>query len=212
MTHAQSTLENFLNELASRAPTPGGGSASALGGAIGVALASMAAAFTTGNEKYKAVEPQVLALMQEFETFRRGFLELLEADVAAYAAYAAARGLPRATPDEKQRRAAAMAAANEQATAAPERIVAAARRGLELVEQLGAVVNPNLAGDVAVAAYFLEAAARGAGIQVLSNCAAADTDGANARRRAAVHSGLGQCQQARERIDRAVLKMLKLEA
>jgi formiminotetrahydrofolate cyclodeaminase len=52
----QTPVLELLNSFAARTPTPGGGSASALGGALGSALASMAAAFTTQNEKYKAVE------------------------------------------------------------------------------------------------------------------------------------------------------------
>ena len=70
------------------------------------------------------------------------------------------------------------------------------------------MVNPNLAGDVAAAAYFLEASARGAGIQIISNCAADDKEGMNAARRNRVRGALDGCQSARERIDAAVVKMI----
>lgn len=203
-------IDKFLDNLSARTPTPGGGSASALGGAVGAALAHMAGAFTAGNEKFKAVEPQVLSLMERLTVLRKQFGELVQKDIDAYGAYSAARSLPKNTPEEKQARSAAIAAANETATVVPEQIVEACASGFQLVEELARVVNPNLAGDVAVAAYFLEAAARGAGIQVLSNCAAADTEGANARRRAAINVKISQCQATRERIDQAVLKLLKL--
>lgn len=206
----QTPVLELLNSFAARTPTPGGGSASALGGALGSALASMAAAFTTQNEKYKAVEPQVLSLLEKLAALRAELLDLIDADIAAYGAYSAARGLPKNTPEEKAARSKALAEANEKATQVPEKIVAAARRGLQLTEELSAVANPNLAGDVSVAAYFLEAAARGAGVQVLGNCASDDTEGRNEARRAAVRKEIADCQSARERIDSAVLKMMKV--
>jgi methenyltetrahydrofolate cyclohydrolase len=206
----QTPVVEILNSFAARTPTPGGGSASALGGALGSALANMAAAFTTQNEKYKAVEPQVLALIGKLTALRAQFLDLADADIDAYGAYSSARGLPKNSPEEKAARSKALAEANERATLIPEKIALAAREGLRLTEELAAVSNPNLAGDVSVAAYFLEAAARGAGIQVLGNCASDDTEGRNKARRTAVRTILGECQSARERIDAAVLKMMKV--
>jgi methenyltetrahydrofolate cyclohydrolase len=209
MSYRNETVQKFVSDLASRTPTPGGGSASALGASIGAALASMAAVFTSG-EKYKAVEAQAAELDRSFAALRQKFLDLMDADIEAYGAYSAARALPKNTPEEKAKRSAAMASANQQSTDVPERIVAAAVEGLALVEKLSGVTNPNLAGDVAVAAYFLEAAARGAAIQVLSNCAAADTEGKNAARREAAAANIAQCQAARERVDAAVKRLLKL--
>jgi formiminotetrahydrofolate cyclodeaminase len=100
--------------------------------------------------------------------------------MAAYESYRAALALPKTTADEKVARSQALAAARERSTAVPERILAASRDTLQQIDALSNTVNPNLAGDVASAAYFLEACARGAAIQVFSNCAAADSTGANA--------------------------------
>jgi len=203
------TIDSFLSQLSARQPTPGGGSASALGGAIGAALASMSAVYTSG-EKFAAVDAQVRALEEKFASVRRQFLDLVDADISAYGAYAAARNLPKSAPEEKRVRSAAMAAANEQSTLIPEKIVDTSLEAYALLEELAAVVNPNLAGDVAVAAYFLEAAARGAGIQVMSNCAVADTEGRNVVRRMAVADKISRIQTARERVDQAVRALLKL--
>ncbi|HYG73928.1 MAG TPA: cyclodeaminase/cyclohydrolase family protein [Planctomycetota bacterium] len=209
MKSIDSSVSTFLDELAARTPTPGGGSASALGGALGTALGSMAAGFTMG-EKYKAVAPQITALIEQLGALRRRFTELIELDIDAYGGYSAARALPKETAEQKTARAQAIAAALEKSTAIPERIVDTAVEAFGVIEQLSSVANPNLAGDVAVAAYFLEAAARGAGIQVFSNCALNDTEGRNAARRAAIAMKLSLCQAARERIDQAVLKMMKI--
>jgi formiminotetrahydrofolate cyclodeaminase len=202
------TLDQFLSQLAARQPTPGGGSASALGASIGAALASMSAVYSTGEKFLQSAQAQ--ALDEKFATLRIRFLDLVDQDVAAYGAYAAARSLPKGTPEEKKSRSDAMKAANEQSTIIPERIVETTLDAFKLLEELSGVANPNLAGDVAVAAYFLEAAARGAGIQVMSNCASPDTDGKNAARREAMAQKIAAAASARERIDQAVRKLLKL--
>jgi formiminotetrahydrofolate cyclodeaminase len=205
----EQTIRQFLTDLAARTPTPGGGSTSALAGALGAAAGCMAAAFTNGD-KHKAAEPKARELQGRLTALSVCLTDLMDEDVAAYGAYAAARALPKGTPAEKDVRRKALALARQEATVTPERIVATARDGLRLVEDLSAIVNPGLAGDVAVAAYLLEAAARGGAIQVLSNCAADDTDGANARRRAAVTELVEECESARKRIESAVLKMMHL--
>ena len=209
MPYPEQPLNRFLDDLASRTPTPGGGSTSALVGALGLGLASMAALYTTENEKFKAVEAQARQLDASFAELRRQFVAGIEADIQAYCGYAEARKLPRVTPEEKAVRSAKIATANEAATQIPEKIIGDARAGLRLVEDLAGVVNPGLAGDVAAAAYFLEAAARGAGIQVISNSATDDKEGVNAARRARAETAISECQAARERIDVAVKKLLK---
>lgn len=206
-----STFDQFLTDLSAKQPTPGGGSASAIGGALGAALGSMAANFTVGNEKYAAYDATARAVLVALDALRAKFMALADEDMAAYSSYRAAAALPKNTPDEKAARTQALAATREQSTLVPERILEAARGGLTQIETLSAAVNPNLAGDVASAAYFLEACARGAAIQIFSNCAASDPSGANARRRADAQDAVRLCEQTRERIHAAVLKMLKIE-
>jgi formiminotetrahydrofolate cyclodeaminase len=208
MSYLDQPLRQFIEDLAARTPTPGGGSASALLGALGAALGNMAAAFTTGNDKFKAVEPAVARLNEKLAALRARFAVLLNRDIEAYNAYAAARNMPKNTLAAKQARSAALRAAKETATAVPEEITVAAREGLQLAVELSALANPSLASDLAAAAYCLEAAARGAGIQVLCNCAAADREGRNAMRRTAVLEIIQQCQASRRRIHTATTKML----
>src|SRR5579862_3375659 len=209
MSHSQSRLLDFLNDLAAKRPTPGGGSASALGGALGAALGCMAANYTVGNEKHKDFQVAATAARDALEGLRAKFVALVDEDIAAYESYRAASALPKNSPDEKNARSQALAAALEQSTQVPERILSAAHAALKHVLALSAAVNPNLAGDVASAAYFLEACARGAAIQIQSNCAAADASGASARRRAAADETVSRCQQLREKIHVAVMQMLQ---
>src|SRR5437763_9870556 len=90
MPYEDKPLQNFLSDLASRTPTPGGGSTSALAGALGLGLASMAALYTTENEKFKSVEAQARQLNEAFTALRQRFVADIEADIQAYNAYAEA--------------------------------------------------------------------------------------------------------------------------
>jgi formiminotetrahydrofolate cyclodeaminase len=197
------TLKSFLDALAAKQPTPGGGSSSALGGAIGTALGSMAANYTVGNEKYKDLDAGARAALAKLESLRAEFLQLMQADSAAYENYRAAVAMPKETPVEKAARKLTMAATLEHSSRVPELILSAAHEGLETVLALSAASNPNLAGDVASAAYFLEACARAASIQVLSNCAATDLS-----RCKSASDSVQACQALREKIHATVVAMI----
>ncbi len=197
------TLKSFLDSLAAKQPTPGGGSASALGGAMGAALGSMAANYTFGNEKYKELDAGARDAFAKLEALRGEFLQLMQADISAYENYRAAVAMPKETPVEKAARKLSMAATLDHSSRVPELILSAAHSGLETVLAMTAATNPNLAGDVASAAYFIEACARGASIQVLSNCAANDW----ARCKAAADT-VQKCQALREQIHAAVVAMI----
>src|SRR5437868_5036482 len=116
MAYPEEPLRKFLDDLATRTPTPGGGSTSALVGALGLGLASMAALYTTDNEKFKAVEPEIRRLDSSFAALRNEFVGGIELDIQAYHAYAQARKLPRNTPEEKMARSTKIAESNEAAT------------------------------------------------------------------------------------------------
>jgi formiminotetrahydrofolate cyclodeaminase len=163
------TVTEFLEALAARTPTPGGGAASALAGAIGVAQASMCAAFTSQNERYKDVEAEAARIGARLGEAQARFLDLMDEDARAYQGLLSARKLPKSTAAEKQARATRLAAAEEEATRAPEQILATAHEALALTRALAEFCNPNLIADLAVAAWLLEAAARGAALQVGGN-------------------------------------------
>ena len=99
MKYADKTVTVFTEELASPAPTPGGGGASALIGAIGVGLADMVGELTVGKKKYADVEEEIKALMAEAQEIRREFLRLIDADAEAFAPLAAAYGIPKDDPN-----------------------------------------------------------------------------------------------------------------
>src|SRR5258707_8461080 len=93
----QRPLETFLDELASSAPTPGGGSAAAIMGAMGAALVSMVCNVTIGKKGHEAVAPELNAVRDESEQLRARLTAMMADDIAAFAGLMAAYRLPKAS-------------------------------------------------------------------------------------------------------------------
>src|ERR1700730_12414872 len=103
-----SSIQTFLDDLASERPTPGGGGAAALCGAIGAALVSMVANLTIGKKNNEAVSEDLKSVTPKAEALRAGLTGAIEADAVAFNSVITAYGLPRATEKEKATRAAAI--------------------------------------------------------------------------------------------------------
>jgi len=158
MGYLEESLKTYSDALASGGPTPGGGSAAALVGALGAALNSMVANFTVGREKFAAVDAQARDLLAESEHLRADLERLTQADTEAYAQVSAAYKMPRDTDEEKAARQDAIQEALKAAAQVPMEAVRACHRVLEIANELLAVGNPNLITDVGVAARFALAA------------------------------------------------------
>lgn len=98
MAFQDKTITDFAAELSSAAPVPGGGSVSALVGALGTCLASMVGRLTAGKAKYADVEEEVLALTEEADEVSRALLALIDADAEAFAPLSRAYGIPKSDP------------------------------------------------------------------------------------------------------------------
>lgn len=161
-------LRAFFERLSSSAPTPGGGSASALAGAAGAALLHMVLELSAGGAT--DIDDDTLAELRGAVTsWQSELLALVQLDAAAYDGVVAARGLPRATEREKEARRVQLAGAVREATRTPLKI---ARRASELLDQasrVAAIGNPSAISDVGVAALLAEAAIRGAALNVRIN-------------------------------------------
>ena len=165
----QESLAAFLDQLASSAPTPGGGSVAALCAALSAALSSMVANLTLGREQYRDVEPAIRAALEQSERLRAACTQLITDDIAAYGALSAAYRLPKNTPDEQKTRSARIQEALQGAAEAPLRIAERAREALNLCRTLEEIGNPNVISDVGVAAIAAHAALESAELNVLIN-------------------------------------------
>jgi len=180
MGYLEEPLKRYSDALASGEPTPGGGSAAALVGALGAALNSMVGNFTVGKEKFAAVEGEVRRLLEESEELRAELERLTQADTEAYGKVAAAQKMPRGGEGEKAERRAAMQEALKGAAEVPRAAVRACHKVLEIAAALVEKGNPNLITDVGVAAKFAVAAMECAALNVAINLAYIKDDRYNA--------------------------------
>ena len=107
------TIEGFLARLASKAPTPGGGGAGALSGAVGCALGRMVAQLTIGRKKYAEAEETVIRLDERLGGLQENFLSLADRDEEVFGRFMEALGLPKESEEEKAVRKAAVEIALE---------------------------------------------------------------------------------------------------
>ena len=159
----------FLAELAGKAPTPGGGGASALVGAAGVALGNMVGSLTTGKKKYAAVEAGIQALNARAETLRGELEALVQADAEAFAPLAAAYGLPKDTPEQAAHKSAVLERALDAACTVPLQIMEKCAEGITLAEEYAAKGSVMAVSDAGCAAALCKAALQAASLNVFIN-------------------------------------------
>jgi methenyltetrahydrofolate cyclohydrolase len=167
-----SSIQTFLDDLASERPTPGGGGAAALCGAIGAALVSMVANLTIGKKNYEAVWEDLAAVNAKAEALRAELTRAIEEDVVAFNAVMGANGLPRGSDEEKAKRTSAIQAALKDATLAPSRAVKACFEVIRLSASAAEKGNLNVISDAGVAVLAANAGLRSAALNVLVNAKA----------------------------------------
>jgi formiminotetrahydrofolate cyclodeaminase len=168
------SVSQFGERLASAAPTPGGGSAAALGGALGAGLVSMVCNFTVGREKYADVEEEMQAVLRRSEELRAELEQAVEDDVAAYGGYSEASKLPRETEEEQRARAEAMDAAMRESTLVPLGVAERCAELLELALRAAELGNRFLISDAAVGAELAAAGRASAELNVRLNLGGID--------------------------------------
>ena len=162
-------INDFLEKLSSSSPTPGGGSVSAIIGAVSSALISMVANLTVGKEKYKDSWAKMEDVLQEVTSLRSEFLALADSDIEAFNGFMAALRLPKETDTEKKLRAEAMEEASKKATLVPLQIVETCEKVSRLSLETAKFGNKMAATDAAIGAILAYAAAKSASYNVLIN-------------------------------------------
>ena len=165
MDFANASCTEFVTVLASSAPVPGGGGASALVGALGAALCTMVGNYTVGKKKYAQVEEDVKALMARAEDLRARLLALVDADAAAFEPLSRAYAIPREDPDRAQ----VMEACLRDAAAAPMEILRLSCEAIDLHSEMLEKGSVLMLSDVGTGVTFCQSALYGAALNVKVN-------------------------------------------
>ena len=176
--HAPSTSKvtatDFLADIASSDPVPGGGSVAAYAGALSAALIRMVAGLTLGRRKYAAVESEMTVIAGNAEALADALSRLVERDAAAYASVAAAYKLPKDSDSAASARTAAIQEALLGAAEVPLETARLCAQAAGLALAVAGKGNSNAVTDAGVAALLAEAGCRGASYNVRINVSSLD--------------------------------------
>lgn len=162
-------IEEFTDVLASNAPIPGGGGASALTGAIGTALGSMVGNLTVGKKRYKDVEEEIRSQMKQAEMLQQELLLLIDKDAEAFEPLSKAYGLPKETKEQLEYRNKVMEEALLKASLVPLKIMETVLDAIAVLEVMAEKGSRIAISDAGVGAQFCRSALLGASMNVFIN-------------------------------------------
>ena len=163
------SCEDFVFALASNAPVPGGGGASALVGAVGIALGDMVGSLTLGKKKYADVQVDIERLKERAGEIERELLNLIERDAEVFEPLSRAYGLPKETPEEQAHKAQVMEAALKEACAVPLAIMERCCEAIELIHEFAQKGTAIAISDAGCGAACCRAALTSASMNVFIN-------------------------------------------
>jgi len=152
------SFRKLVAVAASDAPTPGGGSISALVGILGVAMTAMVGNLTVGKPKYKEVELEVKEITGAAYLIINELEKLMAADIAAFGKFIEISRMPKNTEEEKTKREVMLQKALQAATDTPMATARVLLEALEITNRLANFGNKMAISDAGVAAYVCEAA------------------------------------------------------
>ncbi len=161
--------DEFVTVLASKAPVPGGGGASALVGAVGTALGNMVGSLTVGKKKYADVEAEMYELKAKCDKLQKELLTLIERDAEVFEPLSKAYGMPRETEEEKAEKARVMEIVLKEACSVPMEIMEKCCEAIDIIVEFAAKGSALAISDAGVGVIFCKAALQGASLNVFIN-------------------------------------------
>ena len=165
MVFVKKPCYEFVEVLASKASVPGGGGASALVGAIGMALGSMVGNLTVGKKKYADVETDIITLLDKATKLQTELLCLVDEDAAVFEPLSKAYAIPKDDPNRVQ----VMEDALKLACTVPMDIMRVCAKTIELQGEFSKKGNAIAISDVGVGVAFCKASLMGASLNVFIN-------------------------------------------
>ena len=174
---------DIINEIDSSAPTPGGGSISALVGALGICLSRMYGHLTVNKKKFLALDEEIqnhfIFSFNELENYKNSLIECIDEDCKAYDTVMGAYRLPKSTNEEMQARTLALKEATLVAIESPYNIMIQSLEAIKLCKEIIEHGNKFAISDLACGVIFLDAAIQGAGLNVQINLASLEENERN---------------------------------
>ena len=161
--------DEFVEVLASKAPVPGGGGASALVGAVGTALGNIVGSLTVGKKKYADVEAEMIELKAKADKLQAELLELIQKDADLFEPLSKVYGMPKDTPEQIAKKAEVMEVALKDACSVPMTIMEKCCEAIELQKTFAEKGSTLAISDAGVGVEFCKAALRGASLNVFIN-------------------------------------------
>lgn len=159
----------FIEELSSASPVPGGGGACAAVGAFAAALGMMVANLTTGKKRYADVEDEIQECLSRLNKLKDRLIALTDQDAEAFEPLSRAYGLPKETEEERIRKERVMESALYEASIVPVRIMETIREVMQYLETLGEKGSRIAVSDAGTGILFAQAALEGASLNVFIN-------------------------------------------
>ena len=206
------SVRDFVAELASDAPAPGGGSVAALSGALAAGLAAMVSALTYGKKDHRHKNAEMESLGADAHALKAEQLAAVDDDTFAFNRVMAAFSMPKNTKEQNAAKAKAVEDATKDATAVPLGTLERTLPTLDAAERAAALGNPNSLSDAGVASLMARAAAWGAYYNILINLGGLRSKAWAAKTRAQADKALKKAIKTADRIDAAVLKRLRKTA
>ena len=162
-------ITEFMTELGSEAPVPGGGGAAALAGAAGASLGAMVGSLTAGKKKYADVEEDIQALMKEALSLKDRLLFLIDEDAEGFQPLSEAYGLPAETEADKEKKARIMEKALRKACEAPMEMMRCCCRVIDLCGEFAVKGSRLAVSDAGCGAILAKSSLQAASLNVFIN-------------------------------------------
>lgn len=169
MLYTDKTCRQFINDTASKVPVPGGGSVSALVGALGAALGRMVGSLTVGKKKYADVEEDMFRLIGESDQLQQELVELVQADIDIFEPLSKLYGMKAETDADKEKKETLLEEALNDACRVPIEIMEKCGRAIELSREFAEKGSKLAVSDAGASAILCKAALQAASLNVYIN-------------------------------------------
>ncbi len=169
MLYTDLTCRQFIDDTAGKSPVPGGGSVSALVGALGAALGRMVGSLTLGKKKYADVQAEMLELVREADKLQAELLGLVQADIDVFRPLSELYSMKAETDAEKEKKEALLEEALENACRIPISIIEKCGRAIELSKEFAEKGSKLAVSDAGASAIICKAALQAASLNVYIN-------------------------------------------